>query len=630
MLDIIRDRAQSWGVKIIFGIIILVFVFWGIGSFNAQSPDVVVNVNGKNITRKDFSFEYESYVTASKMRMPNIPDEFFQSREQIERVIFFMVDKELLAQAAKNMGMTVSTAEVQREILEMPRFKDASGQFSLEAYDAILNRRGMKKTEFEEEVRKLLLISKLQNVIMSAADLSEAEALANFRHLQETRKIDYVFFASADFAKQAEISDAQIAEYYEVNKTLFTVPRHINVEYLAINPQTLAGRYDIEENQVQAFYDANKDRFIEAPQVKIRHILFVIPNGASEADVAAINGNAEAVYQQASRGADFAELARNNSDDPSAANGGDMGWIRLNELVPTFADQLKDLKAGGVTKPFASNMGFHVMKVEERRDERQLPFAEVRDQIELQMAAEKGAEDMSYVLDQVVGEILNGKDLALIARELGLATTAVENLKREDVARELAIGPESVESLFLTPAGITLDRPIAAGSGYMFAKVTQVQEEHVAPQEDVQEHIIAVLKADEARAMGSRKADEAVEALRAGSALPDDAQLKVSEFFNRQFGPEEIGPAPEFLAAVFDQKSRDEWMGPYVTSRGSVIARLKEVEHPSDEDWQRVKELMMMQMGMIKQEGILEAYMADLHAKADISNYNLDSIQFDK
>lgn len=628
MLDIIRERAQSWGVKLIFGVIILVFIFWGMGSFAFKSPDIVVTVNGKNITRKDFAFEYENYVAANKMQMPNVPDKFFQSEEQLRRVLGLIIEKELLFQAAENMGLSVGVSEVQNSIMEMSGFKDGSGKFNLAVYDGALKRRGIKKSEFEDEIRKLLLIGKLQKVVMAAADLSEEEALANFRSLQETREVDYIFFPSSGFTKQAEVSDAQVAEYYELNRAMFTVPRHIDVEYLSISPQTLATRYEVGDAQVKEFYEANKERFVESPQVRARHIVFAFPSGASEDELAKIREKAESVYKSAVGGADFAALARDNSNDPSGANGGDLGWLKLDELVPAFSDQLKNLKPGDVSKPFIFSSGYHIIKVEERKEKRQLPLADVQDQIKLRIASEKGAEEMPDILDKAVGEILNGKEIEAIAHDLGLATVTVENLKREDVARELAIEPDAVESLFLTPEGITLDRPIVSGSGYILAKVTKVQEEHVAPIEDVRGQIVSLLKAEGAMAIASRKADEALAALKAGKELPSGAELKSSGFFNRQAGPDEFGPAQDFVTAVFKQQGREEWIGPYTTSRGVVLARLKAVAHPSEADWKKVKDMVMMQMAMIKEEGLLQAYLGDLQARAEISNYNIESLKF--
>ena len=152
----------------------------------------------------------------------------------------------------------------------------------------------------------------------------------------------------------------------------------------------------------------------------------------------------------------------------------------------------------------------------------------------------------------------------------------------------------------------------------------------MAPIEEVRDRIVSLLKEEEAKAIASRKADEALAALKAGENLPAGLELKSSEFFNRQTGPDELGPAQEFVTSVFKQQNREEWIGPYSTSRGIVLARLKAVDHPSEADWEKVKEMIMMQMAVIKEEGLLQAYLGDLQARAEISNYNLESLKFDK
>ena len=199
MLDIIRNRAQSWGVKIIFGIIILVFVFWGMGSFTSNNPDIIMRVNGKIINRQAYGEELKRYAQAVKARMPNLPNEYFESEEQRRRVLGIMVDKILLLQAAENLGLSASVAEVQKEIASMPAFLDENQQFSLEQYNQVLSSNRITKADFEKGLMDSILLGKLQNYIMSAASASEQEALANFRFMEEKRKINYIFLSTAEF-----------------------------------------------------------------------------------------------------------------------------------------------------------------------------------------------------------------------------------------------------------------------------------------------------------------------------------------------------------------------------------------------------------------------------------------------
>ncbi len=626
MLDIIRNRAQSWGVKIIFGIIILVFVFWGMGSFTSNNPDIIMRVNGKIINRQAYGEELKRYAQAVKARMPNLPNEYFESEEQRRRVLGIMVDKILLLQAAENLGLSASVAEVQKEIASMPAFLDENQQFSLEQYNQVLSSNRITKADFEKGLMDSILLGKLQNYIMSAASASEQEALANFRFMEEKRKINYIFLSTAEFLDKVQVSDESIASYYEQNKADFTVPRKIDVEFLHITPQALASRYDVSQAAVEEYYNANKQRFVEEPKAKISHILFALDRNATPENTAKIAEKANKVYAEAKAGANFSALAKSNSDDPSAANGGDMGWIAAKDLFAVFAQAIEPLNAGEVTKPFPTPMGIHILKVEARQEATQKELNEVKDQIRLLIASEQAAKEMPDILDKTVADILNAKPLSDIAKDISLATETASQLQRSDIERELGINAQSVDILFLTPEGITVDKPLPSGSGYIFVRIVKVNEEHIAPLPEVKDRIVALLRTEEAKAMASRKGTEVLEQLKAEAKLPDFANVKVSDFFSRQAAPEEFGTATEMLQAVFSTNNKEEWLGPFTVGKGVVLAKLNEVSYPDQDTWNEIKGIFTMRLKMFKQEGLLAAYLQALQAKAKIEDYNPQNI----
>ena len=626
MLDIIREKAQTWVIKIIFGIIILVFVFWGMGSFTSQNPDIVMRVNGKLITRQAYAEEFKRYAQAAKARMPNLPDEYFESEEQRLRVLGIMVDKLLLTQAAENLGLSANVAEVQKEISSMPAFMDQNQQFSLAQYNQVLSSNQISKSDFEKGLMESILLGKLQSYIMSAASASEQEALANFRFMEEKRKINYLIFPTADYMDQVEISDESIANYYEQHKVDFTVPRKINVEILRITPQTLASRYEVSEQAVAEYYAANKQRFMEEPRAKLSQILFALDRTASADEVAKIAEKAEKIHAQAVAGENFAELAKRNSNDPSAANGGDLGWIAAGDLFAVFAEAIAPLKVGEVSKPFSSPMGIHILRLDARQDARQKELKEVKEQVHLLMASEQAAAEMPEILDRIVADILNGKPLADIAKDISLAPEFVNQLQRADVERELGLSAQAVDALFLTPEGITVDRPLPSGNGYLFARIIKVDEEHVAPLPDVKDKIVALLRTEEARAMAVRVGDDVQQKLKNGTKLPPYANVKSSDFFGRGGAPEDLGPAPELVQAVFASTNATEWLGPYTVGRGVALAKLEDISYPDQNAWDEVKGIFILRLNMFKQEGLLAAYLQDLQTKAKIEDENLQNI----
>lgn len=138
MLDVIRANAQSWGVKIAFGIIILVFVFWGVGSFTGGPATVALTVNGEPVTIQQFQSEYELFERQLRNQMPGLDAEALKAMQVGPRVVQQLVMRELLDQEAARAGVLITPQELRRVIEEIPAFQNAEGRFDPETYLRLL------------------------------------------------------------------------------------------------------------------------------------------------------------------------------------------------------------------------------------------------------------------------------------------------------------------------------------------------------------------------------------------------------------------------------------------------------------------------------------------------------------
>ena len=138
MLEYIRSNSQSLGVKLAFGLIILVFVFWGVGSMKDRGAgNVVAMVNGEPITVRDFELAYRN---AEESVMRNNPG---ATREQVRQglgrqVLRDLVSQSLVRQEAASAGITVTPLELRIAVGQVPAFQNAKGQFDPEAYKRVL------------------------------------------------------------------------------------------------------------------------------------------------------------------------------------------------------------------------------------------------------------------------------------------------------------------------------------------------------------------------------------------------------------------------------------------------------------------------------------------------------------
>jgi peptidyl-prolyl cis-trans isomerase C len=138
----------------------------------------------------------------------------------------------------------------------------------------------------------------------------------------------------------------------------------------------------VTPEQVKSFYDTNKDGFRHAAQIRVSHILVRVPEEASAADRAAARKRAGALLDQLKAGADFAALARKESQDASsAAQGGDLGYVAKGEMDSTFEKHAFALKPGQLSDVVSTPYGFHLIKVTDRRDAGYTPLPEVDERI---------------------------------------------------------------------------------------------------------------------------------------------------------------------------------------------------------------------------------------------------------
>lgn len=147
---------------------------------------------------------------------------------------------------------------------------------------------------------------------------------------------------------------------------------------------------NVGENEAKEYYDNHKTEFKKSPdEVRARHILVDSED------------KAEQLLKQIKEGADFAELAKNNSKDPgNAENGGDLGYFRRGQMVPAFEKAAFELEPGQVSGIVKTDYGYHIIKVEDKKIYPVYDFEEVKSEIELMLLNDKKNEVFQEKLNQ--------------------------------------------------------------------------------------------------------------------------------------------------------------------------------------------------------------------------------------
>lgn len=392
MLDVMRSNAKSSLIALIFGAIIITFIFsFGRGSsgFRTRTPETwAARVNGDLVTAGDFTQAYSNrFRQMAAMRGGKYTTDNARQDSLKEETLKGLVDQELIAQQAEDLGIVVSDQEVADAIAKNPQFQQ-DGKFDFDYYKRLVeNGYGMSINRFEGAWRRDLLRAKVVQAAIAGANLSDDELKAAYQSQHESAAISYVRFNAFMFRDKASATDAEADAYAKAHA-----------------------------DEIQKKYDADLvTRFTQAAAMKVRAITIPVPNGATPEVEAAARAKIEAAQKDVKAGKDFAEVAKAQSEDQATkANGGDLGFVARGQSPygKTLEEEALKLKPGQVSDVFKDRSGFHILKAEEERAARAQPLDEVKKQIALDLVkAEKAKALAKEKADETLAQLRAGKDL---------------------------------------------------------------------------------------------------------------------------------------------------------------------------------------------------------------------------
>src|SRR5262245_61815751 len=327
-----RKSADSPVLKVLFLAIVLVFMFWGVGTVGRSGHfELAATVNDEVISQHQFERTYQRIAAAYQNMGSQAPPAEFLRGQALNQLI----DIELLNQEADRLGLTVDEGELRDAIAASPDFQ-RDGHFDRDLYIQLLQQNGYKPSDFEEVQRRRMVAGKVQEVVRSGVHVSDQEVKDRFHYDNERLKLRFIKIPTSDFLNEVTLSDDDVQTYFNTNQEKYREPERVRIQMVDFRPQDFTAQVTPSDEEVQAYYDAHKEDYRSPEEVHARHILFKLgPDTTAEAKAAA-RKQAEEVLAQAKGGADFAELAKQHSQDSTAANGGDLGKFGRGVMTPQF------------------------------------------------------------------------------------------------------------------------------------------------------------------------------------------------------------------------------------------------------------------------------------------------------
>lgn len=634
MLSEIRDRATGWIAYIVVGIIVIPFAFWGVNEYFAGGEEIVVaTVNGAEIQQ----VEYRRALDGRREQLRRVMGENFQAdlanSPAFKRgVLDDMISRILLDQHAEDQGYHVGDELLAQTIQLNPRFQD-NERFSSEAYRSAVAQMGLTQSGFEERLRRELVLQQIRDGIRESSFTTPRQRTQLLQLMLQERLFDYAVLKAESFVGASEVPDAAIQEEYESNSDLYRTAEQLKVEYVELSVDDLASTISVTDEEVRQAYEQNNDRFATDPVRRASHILIEAGPDADEAAREAALAEARDLLEQLRAGADFAELAREHSDDPgSASKDGDLGRIEPGVMVEPFEEALFALEEeGALTEPVRTRFGYHIIKLTGYQPGAVKPLEEVREQLEEEERTRQAESlfldraetfrNVSYEQPQSLEPVADHLDLEI--RQSGWFTRDEgEGIAANPKVRDAAFG-EDVYQDGLNSEAIEMDI-----NTLVVVRRLDQRPASVKPLEEVRGEIEEQLKRRTAEERVASLGPELVEQLNAGDAWEsiveehglDDERVARS----RGTDPGEQAPDPAVVDAVFrapEPSGGEPVSGGVALSNGDyALFRLVEVKEgdparaPEDLE-KRVSDSLAR-----RQTQDMEAQLiADLREQADVS-----------
>ena len=623
MLEKMRENASGWVVKVLFGIIIAVFILaFGGGGLQTGGDPIFATVDDEIISVAEFEEAFQRNADTLRRTNPNISTAQLQSPQFKQMVYSDLVNTRLLLTEADRLGVTASDEEVFAGITRLSFFWNEQGQFDREIYLAALRSLRMTPGQFEANFKKEMIADKVMEIVRSAGAATPEQARSIYDWVREQAVVDFIRVNPQAFMDAVEVTPAEVEQRYADNQDRYMTPEQVRVRYLNFTPDDLAAFQDVSEEEIMAFYEANAAAMRQQEEVKARHILILVKEDDPEDVQAEAKAKIDRVHAMAAKGEDFAELARQHSEGPSSVTGGDLGWFGRGDMVPEFETAAFATAKGDVSEPVKTQFGWHVVFVEDRKEAKEKTLDEVRDDIAGRLAREKAAGQLNELLDQAMDRLASGMTIEALADELGLLAVTSRPVAQQLLPQAFGLTPEAAETVMNLPMGSVNPTPLAIDGGYML--VEKVEDIDSAPIElaVVQDSIITEIQRQKALELATAEAETILAAVIADRAVAEKTyadRIETSQPFDRNGALPGLGQNPTLAADVF-QAEDDSWLNqPYNLQSGILIVRKREVIPASDAEWAEQKDAWIAQASQNYQQEILGAFLNELRSTAQIT-----------
>jgi peptidyl-prolyl cis-trans isomerase D len=519
MLQVVRRKATKWVAFLILAIVLLAMVvtgfgtdgMGGLGSFGGgqQRSETLATVGGRTVTEQQLRDLVTRQFNQARQQNPALDMNAFLATGAFDQILNTLIVGEAVSEFGSAQGLIASQRMIDREIVNIPQFRNFAGQFDDNAFRTALRNQNITEAQLREDIGRSLLQRQLLGPIALGQQVPENIARAFANLLLERRRGTVGVVPSGALAASINPSDAEIANYYTQNRARFSLPERRVVRFAVIGPEQVAAASQPTEQEIQAYYQQNAAQYGPRQTRTLQRI--VLPDRAA-ADAAAQQLRAGTAFDQVASRAGFAARDLTFATQTQEAFAGQAGAEAAQQAFAGNAAQ------GAVIGPIAAEGTFQVIRVDAIQATPARPLQAVRAEISAAVQQRKAADALAAIVARVEDRVSNGENVEEIARaeQLNLITTPSITSTGQSFGQPFVVPPE-LQPLLTQAFEIEAENPepvvetITPNQRYALIGIGAVTSAATPPLAQIRQAVRATLilqtASDRARAMAQGIAD---------------------------------------------------------------------------------------------------------------------------
>lgn len=627
MLSIMRKYATTWLIKVLLGAIVIVFVFWGVGSYRAQRGSRVALVNGETITREEYREAYDNIIEQLRKSFGNrLSDDILKSFQPKNRALEQLISRRLLLQEAQKLQFSVSEDELSNSIRNITAFQIA-GIFNNRLYQRVLNTNRLTPEMFERSQKMSMLTEKLRFLIEDSVKVSNAEAREWYKWNNTSVKINYVVF-EPDRYKDIQIAADEINTFFDRHKESYKTEAKMKVRYLHFDPEMYRSGIAITDEEISEYYESNTAEFKKPKTVEARHILLKVDKNATQETVDEKRSKILNILKKAREGEDFVQLAKTYSEGPTRDTGGYLGTFQKKAMVRPFAEKAFSMKAGEISEPVRTRFGWHLIKVEKVNEASKLSQKEAEDDIRKKLTDKKAKALASDEAETVSDALFDGDDLAKAAEGHKSKVMTTDFFSKKRGPKKDIKNPEKFAAAAFNLTVMDISDILELDNGYYILQVIEQIPEQIPELAEVEAEVKADLIKEKRDKKARQDAEELLKELKIGKTM-DEASKKFNltagstGLFKRTESIPNIGYEPTIAETAFKLSAKNS-IGENVIkgSKGYYIIKYADRKVPDINKFDLEKKNIKASILRQKRLKTVSVWLSQVRKRSDISIEN--------